>query len=155
MKYTQKQRMDMDEMRKMEREVIGKRIGQVRGREGLSMIEFAKRLQTPVMTVEIAEHGIIKGKNVFAELIDITDKELIRLLSMISRAFNVPMEWLRYGRGDDAELEKYAKPPKEEMTLYIPVTITAKGLVDEMKRTLLLIDQSPFHNEERAALQSE
>ena len=51
----------MENRRAMDRMAIGRRIGQVRRKAGLSHIEFARKLHTLVLIAEIAEHGIKKA----------------------------------------------------------------------------------------------
>ena len=77
------------------------------------------------------------------------------MLRTISHMFNVPMDWLMYGKGSERELNAYAAPAKDELTLYLPVTISSNSLVDEMTRTLALVDARPNREDERTEVHRE
>lgn len=145
----------MDNIHDLDRQGIGRRIGQVRRKAGLTHIEFASKLNTLVMVSEIAEHGIRELTGRTAAPIDISMKELLELLKMISRVYNVPLEWLMHGNGTARELNAYAKPSPEEMTLFLPVTISGDSLVEEMNRTLSLVEKDEIRAAERNALHRE
>lgn len=145
----------MENKRDPDRKAIGKRIGQIRRRAGLSPIEFADRLQIPVLIMEIAEHGVKEADNASHGPFHIPTQDLMRLLKRISRQFHVPMDWLRYGENPPAGLDEYVIPSKEELTLYLPVTISGPSLVAEMNRTLILVDPSPRLDAERTEIHRE
>jgi transcriptional regulator with XRE-family HTH domain len=143
----------MDANRPLNREAIGKRIGQVRKKAGLTQNEFAKRLQTPVMITEIAEHGIRLADGTVSESINISAKQFVQLLESISSVYNVPLDWLMHDEGAALETDKSASPNDEELTLYLPVTICEKSLVDEMNEALILMRINLCTPIERIALQ--
>jgi len=142
----------MEEKKPLDRGAIGKRIAQVRKKAGLTQIEFARKLQVPVMITEIAEHGIRSADDVVVP-INISIKELVRLLQRISSIFDVPIAWLMYGEGKRLKTSECTIPCREELTLYLPVTICDRSLADEMNEALLLMDMHPSHAEERAVIQ--
>lgn len=143
----------MDANRPLNREAIGKRIRQVRRKAGLTQNEFAKRLQTPVMLTEIAEHGIRLADGTVSESINISAKQFVQLLESISNVYNVPLDWLMYGENATFETDKSVRTDDEELTLYLPVTICDKSLVDEMNDALILMRINLCTPVERIALQ--
>lgn len=142
----------MNDEKTLNRAEIGKRIGQIRRKSGLTHCEFSKALHMPAMITEIAEHGI-KYTDESPGPINISIDELIRLLKLISETFHVPLSWLMYGEGMFFDVNKYGSPSYEELTLYLPVTISAQSLSDEMNDALTLMDNNPRRTTERAVLQ--
>lgn len=105
-----------------------------------------------MLVAEIAEYGIREKDGGGAGTINISLKDLLSLLQMISQNYDVSMDWLMYGKGAERGLNAYAKPPRDELTLFLPVTISGDSLVDEMTRTLALVDADESRAEERAEL---
>lgn len=137
----------MKDLETINREEIGRRIGNIRRREGLSQAEFAKKLNMPVLVTEIAEHGVrsdMGGDIVF----DLPSNELHHLLKLISEKFDVPLKWLMYGY-DILFYLGDIPVPDDEITLYFPMTISPESLSSEMSDAMILMNNPFGHEDER------
>lgn len=141
----------MKDLETINREEIGRRIGNLRRREGLSQAEFAKKLNMPVLVTEIAEHGVrsdMGGDIVF----DLPSNELHHLLKLISEKFDVPLKWLMYGY-DILFYLGDIPVPDDEITLYFPMTISPRSLSCEMNDAMILMNNPRGCEEERLKIQ--
>lgn len=143
----------MGAKKSLNREAIGKRIGQVRMKAGLTHIEFAKSLHTSALVTDIAEHGIRYADGAIFGSINISPKHFVHLLESISKVYNVPLDWLKYGDGMTFEIDNSVCPNDKELTLYLPVTICGRSLVEEMNDALSLMSMNLCKPSESIAIQ--
>lgn len=142
----------MNDYQPFDREAIGRRIKTVRKQAKLSQVEFSKKLKTPVMITEIAEHGI-KADSDAAITFNLSANALVRLLKMISDKFNVSFDWLMYGYDTPGQWEDISPSSNEEITLFLPMTISDRSLASEMNDALIMMSSSRRYETERYDLQ--
>lgn len=125
---------------------VGKRIGQVRKAKGLSTVAFAQKLSIPVWCVEIAEHGVISEEGGMGEVV--LPIELGEIVQAVAEGFGVSLDWLHTGEGEGiaAAAENAAA---DELTVYMPVTISPESLMDRQEQLLLLVTNDAPRQEER------
>ena len=142
----------MNEATSLNQKAIGKRIALVRKKANLTQIEFAKKLDMPVMLTEIAEHGIRSDAGDYVSF-NLSIETLIRILKRISEKFDIPIDWLMYGYGIVFTTNELPLPSNEEATLFLPVTISDKSLANEMYDALILMSANRRYETERLNIQ--
>jgi len=151
LQYRRENVIIMKDMDTLNREDIGRRIGIIRRREGLSPTELAKALNVPATLTEIAEHGIR------SDLQDemkptLPTNELLNLLKLMSEKFEVPLNWLTYGY-DVLFYTNDVPAPDDEVTLFFPVTISPRSLSCEMNDAMILMNNPIGCAEERLSIE--
>ena len=142
----------MNEATSLDQRAIDKRIGLVRKKAKLTQIEFAKKLNLPVMITEIAEHGIRSDGGSHMQF-TLSMDTLMRIIKRISEKFSVPVDWLMYGFGIGITTNDIPFPSNDETTLFLPVTISDRSLANEMYNALILMSANGQYESERLNLQ--
>ena len=145
----------MTDSQQMNMRAIGKRIGMVRRMNGLSPLEFARRLQVPALIAEIAEHGLREsnGQGLSAQYLPVG--EMVEFLRAVSRAFDVSADWLAHGRGDVSTELAACEWSRDELTIFFPVSISEHSLADILNQLLALMDTGACLAEQILAAQQE
>lgn len=142
----------MNDRKPFDREAVGWRIGMVRRKARLSQIDFAKKLKIPVMITEIAEHGI-KSDDDAAVSFDLSINALLHLMTQISDKFDVPYDWLMHGNNAPYRADEVPSSLNNEVTLFLPMTISDSSLASEMYDALIMMSTSRQYESERYNLQ--
>jgi len=126
------------------------RIAGVRRAMGLTHAEFGRAVNVPAWQMEIAECGVLfkLDGHVSALKYYFLDVEFDDLVERISRTFELPSGWLKYGRRHAALDEGNA--PEDEAVFYFPVTVSRRSLMEDIRQLKMCFESDrPAGNEKR------